>query len=89
DPYTEDPKSIAQMVRVGIHRNEGDRFWQVLNRREAIRLALSLAEKGDAVLVAGKGAELYQVVGKDKIPHDDRQVVRELLARSIDIEVPQ
>lgn len=89
DPYTEDPKSIAQMVRVGIHRNEGDRFWQVLNRREAIRLALSLAEKGDAVLVAGKGAELYQVVGKDKIPHDDRQVVRELLARSIDIELPK
>jgi UDP-N-acetylmuramoyl-L-alanyl-D-glutamate--2,6-diaminopimelate ligase len=88
DPYEEDPKEIAQMLREGIPREEGDRLWQVLNRKEAIRLALSLAKAGDTVIVAGKGAEAFQVLGKAHILHDDRVVVRELLARPLDIEVP-
>ena len=67
---------------------EGQGFWQVLDRREAIRLALHLAKPGDTVVVAGKGAEEFQVVGRLKIPHDDRKVVRELLSRATHIEVP-
>jgi UDP-N-acetylmuramoyl-L-alanyl-D-glutamate--2,6-diaminopimelate ligase len=88
DPYTEDHLSIAAMVREGIPREEGNRFWQVLDRKEAIRLALHLAQKGDTVVVAGKGAEEFQVVGRQKIPHDDRRVVRDLLSRATRIEVP-
>jgi UDP-N-acetylmuramoyl-L-alanyl-D-glutamate--2,6-diaminopimelate ligase len=88
DPYEEDSNEIARMVREGIPREEGDRFWQVLDRREAIHLALSLAKEGDTVVVAGKGAEAFQVVGKRRVPHDDRQVVREFLSRAVDIEVP-
>ena len=88
DPFTEDHKSIASMVREGIKREEGDRFWQILDRREAIRLALSLAEEGDTVVVAGKGAEEFQVVGNKRIPHDDRKVCREILSRDISIDVP-
>ncbi len=84
DPYEEDPHAIAAMVREGIPREEGDRFWQVLNRKEAIRLGLSLAKQAeDVVIVAGKGAEVFQVVGTQKVPHDDREVVREYLAELI------
>jgi len=88
DPYEEDSDTIAQMVRGGIPREEGDGFWQVLDRREAIRLALSLAKPGDTVAICGKGAEEFQVVGKERVTHDDRNVAREMLARTIDIEVP-
>jgi len=47
-----------------------------------------LAKPGDTVVVAGKGAEEFQVVGKLRIPHDDRKVVRELLSRATHIELP-
>lgn len=88
DPYREDHLKIAAMVRAGIPREEGNGFWQILDRKEAIRLALNLAKPGDTVVVAGKGAEEFQVVGKLRIPHDDRKVVRELLSRATQIEVP-
>lgn len=88
DPYEEDRNNIAYQIRKGIPREEGDRFWQVMNREEAIRLALSLAKEGDSVIIAGKGGEEVQVIGKEKIPYDDRQVVRKILARDVDIEVP-
>ncbi len=87
DPYTEDHRSIARMVREGINRKESDRFWQVLDRKEAIRLALALAKEGDTVLVAGKGAEEFQMVGKQHIPHDDRKVVREILGKAMEIDL--
>lgn len=89
DPYGEDPLKIAEMVREGIPRGEGQGFWQVLDRREAIRLGLSMAQTAqDTVIIAGKGAEAFQLVGRQRIPHDDRKVVREYLAKAVDIEVP-
>jgi UDP-N-acetylmuramoyl-L-alanyl-D-glutamate--2,6-diaminopimelate ligase len=89
DLYTEDPKQIAAMLREGIPREEGDGLWQVLDRKEATRLALEMAREGDTVIVAGKGAEEFQVLATGKVPYDDRKVVREILAREVDIEVPE
>ncbi len=88
DPYEENPRIIAKMLRLGIPREEGDGFWQVLDRREAIRLALAIAKEGDTVVICGKGAETFQVVGKERVPHDDRNVVREMLSRTFDVELP-
>jgi UDP-N-acetylmuramoyl-L-alanyl-D-glutamate--2,6-diaminopimelate ligase len=51
----------------------------VPDRREAIRLAAELARPGDAVLVAGKGHEDYQIRGKERLHFDDREEVREAL----------
>ena len=51
------------------------------DRRSAIRLALSLTHAGDVVLIAGKGHEDYQILGKERIHFDDREVVREELSR--------
>jgi UDP-N-acetylmuramoyl-L-alanyl-D-glutamate--2,6-diaminopimelate ligase len=58
----------------------GERGYLVMpDRREAIRLALSLADKPDAVLVAGKGHEDYQIWGENRIHFDDREEVLEAL----------
>jgi UDP-N-acetylmuramoyl-L-alanyl-D-glutamate--2,6-diaminopimelate ligase len=50
-------------------------------RREAIELALRCARPGDVVLIAGKGHEDYQLVGKEKRPFDDRAEARRALAQ--------
>jgi UDP-N-acetylmuramoyl-L-alanyl-D-glutamate--2,6-diaminopimelate ligase len=52
-----------------------------VDRREAIARALEMAGPGDAVVIAGKGHETYQVLRDRTIPFDDRQVAREVLAR--------
>jgi UDP-N-acetylmuramoyl-L-alanyl-D-glutamate--2,6-diaminopimelate ligase len=50
---------------------------QIEDRREAIHYALDEADAGDVVLIAGKGHESYQEIGGEKLPFDDREVVRE------------
>lgn len=87
DPYEEDRYGIVQMIAAGIPREEGEGLWKILDRKEAIRLALSLAKEGDTVVIAGKGGEEVQVIGKQHLPYDDRVVVRETLARTVDVEV--
>ena len=91
NPRTEDPAAIiAEIVpgleRAGAHRlaasraGAGDAGYVVVpDRREAIALALSAARAGDAVLIAGKGHEDYQVVGAEKRPFDDRKEARRAL----------
>ncbi len=80
DPYKDNPKKIARIVRTQIHREEGDRFFEIEDRYEAIRYALLTAEKKDTVLIAGRGHETTQTIGKKVIPFDDRAVAREILA---------
>lgn len=87
DPYTEDPIRIMEEVAKGISREEGERFWKIPNRRQAIRVALALAKEGDTVIVAGKGCEEFQVVGDQKIPSDDRHIVRDYLSRKVEVEI--
>jgi UDP-N-acetylmuramoyl-L-alanyl-D-glutamate--2,6-diaminopimelate ligase len=79
DPYKDNPKKIAQHARKYVGREEGDRFFEIEDRYEAIRYALYTAQKGDTVLIAGRGHEKTQTIGKQVIPFDDREVVREIL----------
>jgi UDP-N-acetylmuramoyl-L-alanyl-D-glutamate--2,6-diaminopimelate ligase len=51
----------------------------ILDRREAVRVAVSLAQAGDAILLTGKGHEDFQLVGEARIPYSDRQAVEEAL----------
>ena len=61
---------------------ENKNLFKILDRRQAINKALSLASKGDIVLITGKGSEQAMVVKNNKlIPWDDRKVVREELGR--------
>jgi UDP-N-acetylmuramoyl-L-alanyl-D-glutamate--2,6-diaminopimelate ligase len=75
NPRTEDPERILEDVRSGVSRPE-DMLW-IVDRREAIHAAARLADESDVVLVAGKGHETYQVVGEERLPFDDRDVILE------------
>jgi UDP-N-acetylmuramoyl-L-alanyl-D-glutamate--2,6-diaminopimelate ligase len=77
NPRYEDPEAIMDQVAPGIEA-AGTPFDRIGDRRGAIALALSSAEPGDVVLIAGKGSESHQSVGADLIPFDDMTVVREL-----------
>lgn len=74
DPYDEDPREIINQVASG---TEG-KGRKIIDRREAIRKSLKMAEAGDVVLITGKGCEMsICLAGGKRIPWDDRQVVRE------------
>jgi UDP-N-acetylmuramoyl-L-alanyl-D-glutamate--2,6-diaminopimelate ligase len=85
NPRTEDPVRIIDEIQRGITadtRRDGDqRLLALVDRREAIARAVELARPGDLVLVAGKGHEQYQIVGRQSLPFDDVAVAREALAR--------
>jgi len=66
-------------VEEGLRSIPGSNYRTIADRREAIRFALRSASKDDTVIVAGKGHETYQVIGKQTFDFDDRLVVRELL----------
>lgn len=87
DPYFEDEWKIIEGIAEGIDRKEGEGLWKIPHRYEAIRLALTLAQQGDTVVIAGKGCEEVQIVGGQRIPWDDRKVVRELLSREVVVEI--
>lgn len=81
--YDEDPKAIAEMLSVGARmagkKDNIDLFVEV-DRRQAIAKAIFLAGAGDVVVITAKGTEPYIAVANgQKIPWDDRQVVREVL----------
>jgi len=77
DPYDENPKQILFDIESGISNFQFPIF-KILDRREAINKALSIAKKGDVIIITGKGSEPWMCVEKGKkIPWDDRSVVRE------------
>ena len=74
NPRTEPPQSILDDIRPGMRRPEEARW--IVDRREAIRYAGASVRPGDTVVIAGKGHEDYQVVGRERIHFDDREEVR-------------
>ena len=83
NPRTEDPEAILRDIEqgvLGLSASERGASYVIPDRRAAIRAALLEARPGDVVLIAGKGHEDYQVIGKTRHRFDDREVVRELLA---------
>lgn len=87
DSYTEDRMQIIEQVASGIRRREGEGFWKIRDRRQAIRLVLSSAREGDTVLIAGKGCEPVQVIDGKRQNWDDRKVVREILSSAVKVEL--
>ena len=79
NPRSEQPAKIALDVEVGVRRVRSDHYSIVLDREEAIAKALSIAQPGDIVLIAGKGHENYQIMADHTIPFDDREVARRLM----------
>ena len=81
NPRTEDPLAIIDDIVAGMGEGEG-RYDVEPDRRAAIAKAISLAQPGDAILVAGKGHEDYQLVGSEVLSFDDRVVAAEELERA-------
>jgi UDP-N-acetylmuramoyl-L-alanyl-D-glutamate--2,6-diaminopimelate ligase len=77
NPRSEDPSLIAEAVAAGV-REAGAAPVVILDRRQAIQHAIDLADENSIVVVAGKGHERYQLIGDQKIPFDDAEVVRRL-----------
>lgn len=83
DPREEDAGAILREIAAGAEEagaHESERFVCVVGRREGIGAAFARAKPGDTVLLAGKGHEQSIIIGKEKLPWDDRHVAREMLA---------
>lgn len=80
NPRGEPPENIAEAIEEGLHPT-GCEYSVILNRYQAIKRAVSLADKWDIIVVAGKGHETYQISGSGCIPFDDRKVLKELLEK--------
>lgn len=78
NPRTEEPGAIIDDILGGIKGTKTP-FVRIENRREAIHYALEHAMKDDIILLAGKGHESYQIIGKTKNPFDEREIVAEEL----------
>ena len=78
NPRSEDPLDIINDALVGLRRADTPHVVEP-NREKAIRLALHEAQPGDAVILAGKGHETYQILGAKTIHFDDREVARAVL----------
>lgn len=78
NPRSEEPAEILKEIEVGVKRVTDD-YTMIVDRREAIFKAVAMAEKGDSIVIAGKGHENYQIL-KDKTIHfDDTEVAKEAL----------
>lgn len=79
ESYNEDPKAIRDQVFAGIETaGAGAKVTEIADRREAIEKALSIATKGDTVLITGMGHEQFRIVNGEKLPWNDAAVVREI-----------
>ena len=77
NPRTEDPSSIIRDMETGVPASEIRKVFSITARREAIRAACHIAQAGDIILVAGKGHEKYQDVNGERLPFDDKEILKQ------------
>ncbi|MBR6494817.1 MAG: UDP-N-acetylmuramoyl-L-alanyl-D-glutamate--2,6-diaminopimelate ligase [Prevotella sp.] len=78
NPRFEEPQAIIDDMLAGLDSKQMKKILSIVDRREAIRTACMMAEKGDVILIAGKGHEDYQEIQGVKHHFDDKEVVREV-----------
>jgi UDP-N-acetylmuramoyl-L-alanyl-D-glutamate--2,6-diaminopimelate ligase len=76
NPRSEEPMDIIKDIKAGLDK---DNYIVIENRKEAIKKAISIAETGDVIVIAGKGHETYQILKNETIHFDEREVVKEIL----------
>ena len=82
NPRFEEPQDIINDMLAGLNPQQMKKVMTNVDRREAIRTACMMAEKGDVILIAGKGHEDYQEIKGVKHHFDDKEVVREQFSAS-------
>ncbi|WP_051280286.1 UDP-N-acetylmuramoyl-L-alanyl-D-glutamate--2,6-diaminopimelate ligase [Anaerovorax odorimutans] len=78
NPRTEDQQIIAAEIEEGIYHT-GCNYEIIKDRYNAIKKAIEIYKKGDIIIVAGKGHETYQIIGKEKFYFDDREALQEII----------
>lgn len=78
NPRFEEPQDIIEDIKTGIGRTRG-KYVEICDRREAIRYAIMHGQKGDIIVLAGKGHEDYQEIRGVKYPMDERALIQEIL----------
>ncbi|PJF01501.1 UDP-N-acetylmuramoyl-L-alanyl-D-glutamate--2,6-diaminopimelate ligase [Prevotella intermedia] len=78
NPRNEDPQAIIDDMLAGLDTTQKKKVLSITDRKEAIRTACMMAQKGDVILIAGKGHETYQEINGAKHHFDDHEVVREI-----------
>jgi UDP-N-acetylmuramyl-tripeptide synthetase len=78
NPRTEDPLEVMKEVEQGLIA--GVPSFAIVDRKEAIACSVRKAQPGDVVVIAGKGSEDYQIIGRTKYPMDDRKIAKEALS---------
>ena len=78
NPRFEEPQDIINDMLAGLDNKQMKKVVSIVDRKEAIRTASMMAEKGDVILIAGKGHEDYQEIKGVKLHFDDKEVVRDI-----------
>lgn len=78
NPRTEKPEDIIKDILIGTVGSKAEVI-TIVDRSEAIAEALKIARKGDTVLLAGKGHETYQIIGRERFHYDEREIVKKAL----------
>ncbi len=80
NPRTEDPEKIVKQIEEGMKKTNG-KYECIVDRREAIEKAISMANKRDIIVLAGKGHEPYQEINHKTYPFDERIIVKEIIQK--------
>ena len=78
NPRTEEPEKIVKEIEEGIKKTKA-KYEIIVDRTEAIKRAISIAQKEDIIVLSGKGHEPYQEINGQKYPFDERKIVRNII----------
>ena len=80
NPRTEEPKKIIDQIEEGIKKTKG-KYSVIVDRTDAIKYAIKMANKRDIIVLAGKGHETYQEINGEKHPYDERIIIKEIIEK--------
>lgn len=78
NPRNEEPQAIIDDIKIGLGKTKGD-YIEIIDRKEAIAYVINQGQKGDVIVLAGKGHEDYQEIKGKKYPMDERVLIKEIL----------
>ena len=78
NPRTENPETIVKEIEEGIIKTKG-KYVSIVDRTDAIKHAIEIANKNDIIVLAGKGHETYQEINGEKYPYDERKIIKKLI----------
>ena len=78
NPRFEEPQEIMDDIKIGMAKTNGT-YVEIIDRKEAIKYAITHGQLGDVIVLAGKGHEDYQEIKGKKYPMDERVLIQEVL----------